>query len=515
MSTPFARPYLVLILLALGLPYQTKSAFSQTDPFYAVYLEECATCHAANFGGTAQGTALARFYPAENVPLNQLIRTIEEGIPEKGMPAFGQTLDANEIKMLAILISDLRLTGVKAGDFYNVRESFSIPEDPIETEQHTFRIESVVEGIDPLPYSMAPLPDGRILVTEKMQGLRLVEQDGSLSSLIQGTPEANDTAYEAPWINIKYGNGWILDVAPHPEYEENGWIYMTFGDRCIGCNALSRVSSEAVSMLKLIRGRIVDGVWTDEETIWQADTTTYTPMADMTLGGRIAFDETGHLYFTLGMKGTTNHTGIQDLSQPSGKIHRIHLDGSIPKDNPFAQDQNAMPSIWTYGHRSPQGLEYNPRTGQLWGTEMGPRGGDEVNLIKPGKNYGWPLHSEGLDYDGTPVDYGIELGIEPDLATIEQTKLDLTPSPAISSFIIYDGSTFPEWQDNLIVGSLKATELYRFVIEGEEIVHKEVIIKDFARIRDVELGPDGSIYLLIEHADGGRIVRMVQHPSVH
>lgn len=498
-----------IFILVLGIQTQARQALAQLDPYYGLYMENCSTCHGPGFLGTAQGSALASFAPTKNAPLELLINTIADGVPEKGMPAFQETLEPTEIKRLAILIAEVRLTGVRMSDFYNVRQSFTIPSDPIGTEKHSFRIRSVAQGIDPLPYSIAPLPDGRILVTEKMRGLRIVNQDGSVSPTIEGTPKTHDEAYEAPGLFMKYGNGWMLDVALHPYYEENGWIYMTYGDRCTQCNWVSRSSGSAVSMLKLVRGRIVENAWVDEETIWEADSTTYTAMADMTLGGRIAFDDAGHLYFTLGMKGMSNYMGIQDLSQPSGKIHRIYLDGSIPDDNPYVNDSTAIPSIWTYGHRSPQGLEFNPRSKQLWGTEMGPRGGDEVNLIQPAQNYGWPLFSKGLDYDGTPVEYGKELGIELDLSTIEQTKIDLTPSPAISSFVIHDGSTFPEWKDNLIVGSLKATDLYRMVVEGDKIVHKETIIKDFARIRDIEHGPDGNIYLLLEHSDGGQIVRLI------
>ena len=489
---------LVSVLISL-------SGCSQSDAFYGLYVAECSTCHGASFEGTTRGPALASAAPVEKGSMETLVQTIASGVPEKGMPGFGQTLDAVEIKRLAMLIIEVRQVGVKDGDYYNIKAPFSIPEDPIETERHTFSIELVASGLDPLPYSIAPLPDGRILVTEKKRGLRIVAKDGTLSPLIKGTPETCDIVYEDPTLFIQYGNGWMLDIAPHPDYENNGWIYMTYGDRLAKCN---NGGSDA-SMQKLIRGRISNGTWVDQETIWEVDSTYYTTMPDMTMGGRIAFDDAGHLYFTLGMKGYTNYEGIQDLGQPHGKIHRIHLDGLIPDDNPYVNDQTAIPSIWTYGHRSPQGLEFNPRTQKLWGTEMGPRGGDEVNLIEPAKNYGWPLYSKGLDYDGTPVEYGKELGITFDLSEIEQPKVDLTPSPAVSSFIIHDGSAFPEWKDNLIIGTLKSTELYRMVIEDDEIVHRETIIKEFTRIRDVEQGPDGTIYLLLEHADGGHIVRLI------
>ena len=193
---------------------------------------------------------------------------------------------------------------------------------------------------------------------------------------------------------------------------------------------------------------------------------------------------------------------------PYGKIHRVGDDGSVPTDNPFSDQPGAVPTTWTYGHRSPQGLEIDPVTGILWGTEMGPRGGDELNLLKPGRNYGWPLYSKGLNYDGTPVNYGVYLGIELDLEDIEQPVVDLTPSPAISSFIFYDGARFPGWRHNILAGSLKATMLYRFVVEGDKVVHQEILLKDFARIRDIETGPDGDVYMLLEHSSGGRIVRI-------
>ena len=303
-----------------------------------------------------------------------------------------------------------------------------------------------------------------------------------------------------------------MDVALHPDYENNGWVYLHHGDRCSDCNVRSRQSGDVVSMNALVRGRIENGLWVDEETIWRADIETYTATPDMAAGGRIAFDHEGYVFISVGMKGPSNYQGIQDLRQPYGKIHRMHDDGRIPSDNPFTNVAGAQKTTWSYGHRSPQGLEFNLETGQLWGTEMGPRGGDELNLLRPGRNFGWPLYSKGVDYDGTPVEYGKELGIEFELEDIEQPVLDWTPSPAISSFIFYLGDAFPDWKQNVIVGTLKATELYRVVLENDKVVHTEILLKDFTRIRDIETGPDGAIYLLLEHASGGQIVRLVPEP---
>jgi glucose/arabinose dehydrogenase len=235
----------------------------------------------------------------------------------------------------------------------------------------------------------------------------------------------------------------------------------------------------------------------------------YTAMPDMAAGGRIAFDDDDHVFLTIGIKGGSETAGVQDLSMPYGKILRLNDDGSIPDDNPFVGRENALASIWTYGHRSPQGLEFDPRTDRLWGTEMGQRGGDEVNLLSRGKNYGWPLVSRGLKYDGTPVDYGKALGIEFDPNDIVQPVVDLTPSPAVASFVFYDGRAFPTGRQNMIVGTLKATELYRIVLDGDRAVHRETLLSGHGRIRDIETGPDGNVYLLLEQAQGSRIVRLV------
>ena len=258
-------------------------------------------------------------------------------------------------------------------------------------------------------------------------------------------------------------------------------------------------------MVKLIRARIRDGHWVDEETLWAVDRELYVPGTDMAGGGRIAFDHAGHLFLSVGMMG--GYVGPQELDLPYGKIHRIHDDGRVPEDNPFLTVPDAVDTTWTYGHRSPQGLEYDPLTGQLWGTEMGPRGGDEVNLLLPGLNYGWPVTSRGVHYNGKPVD-GERLGIEYDLDEIEQPVVDLTYSVAVSSFVVYNADAFPKWRGHLLVGSLKGADLYRFVIEDGSLSHRETVVENLARIRDVEVSPSGDILLLLEHASGGQIVRL-------
>jgi glucose/arabinose dehydrogenase/cytochrome c553 len=498
----------ILSLFLLWLPFALNT--QEQDAFQAVYSEACAVCHGENGEGAAQGTPLVGVELKHGESIAELTKSIADGFPDTGMPAWSDTLEPAEIRRLAILISERR-SSLAYTDF-KIEASLAIPDGVIDSELHDFRVETVASGLDPLPFSIAPLPDGSILLTEKTRGLSIISPDGLQSDLIAGAPQAYDDGFEAPGVLLVYGTGWLLDVALHPDYGENGWIYLSFGDRCTGCNALSQ-DGRPVSMTKLIRGRIEDGAWTDEEVIWSVDLEMYTPMVDMVAGGRITFDGAGNLFLSVGMKGLANYLGVQDLSLPYGKIHRMRDDGSLPEDNPFVENPNAMATIWTYGHRSPQGLEFDRATGQLWGTEMGPRGGDEVNLLLPGRNYGWPLYSKGLDYDGTPVEYWKELGIELDLDAIEQPVVDLTPSPAVSSFIVYDGSAFPQWRQNLIVGTLKARELYRMVLEEDQVVHRETLLSDFARIRDIETAPDGTILLLIEQASGSRILRLVPEPT--
>lgn len=466
------------------------------DPFGPLYDESCSQCHGESLEGTPIGTPLVGRDLLHGDSVADIAKSISDGFAATGMPAWSETLEEGQIRGLAILIAESR-AGYSRTDF-KVDAPLVIPEGTIESERHDFRIETVASDLDPLPFSIAPLPDGRILLTEKRRGLSIISTDGEQSELIQGTPPTHDDGVEL--LGLVSGRGWMLDVALHPDYPENGWIYLHFGDRCRECDT---------SMNKLIRGRIQDGRWIDEETIWSAAPETYTQTPDMGAGGRISSDRQGHVFLSVGIKGRSNYEGIQDLALPYGKIHRVYDDGRIPPDNPFVGVPGALPSTWTYGHRSPQGLEFDPVTGRLWSTEMGLRGGDELNLLLPGRNYGWPLTSKGVDYDGTPVEYDKQLGIALDLDAIEQPVFDRTPSAAVSSFILYRGSSFPEWQGNAIVGTLKATELYRWELEEDRVVHAETLLTGIARIRDVETGPDGLIYLLLEHASGGKIVRLV------
>lgn len=505
----------ILLLFALTSIFLEQCSFGNhpliVDPNYEPL---CASCHGPELEGLSLGPSLLIEDLKYGNSVDSLIKGITFGFPEKGMPGFSNALSEEQIQFMALWIAEKRVN--TSYDDFKINTPLKIPDQLIQTAHYAFKIEIIATGISQWPYAIEPLPDGSFLVTEKTKGMRIISSDGEISKLINGMPKVyDDSNFES--TGLMHGTGWMLDVVAHPNYQENGWIYLSYGDRCEGCNEESRYIKGPVSMCKIVRGRVKDGNWVDQETIWETEIENYTFPPETTLGARMTFDANGYLFFSVGAKkysslppgNMESYAGIQDLSLPYGKIYRINDDGSIPEDNPFHNDPDALKSVWTYGHRSPQGLEYNLTTEQLWSTEMGPRGGDEINFLQAGKNYGWPLYSKGMNYDGTRVDYGKDLGIEFKLEDIEQPKVDMTPSPAVSSFAFYSGDKFPKWQNNMIVGSLKAATLYRYVIDGIEVVHEEILIKDLARIRDIETGYDGYVYLLLEHRSGGQLVRLV------
>ncbi len=501
------RPLLTLWILIAGaaLPFAAQSEEQRTAERGGVravadlFNDNCAVCHGENLQGAAQGTPLLGVDLVHGDQVTAISQNISTGFAERGMPAWNKVLTEQEIKGLALYIVERR-ENITMADM-RLSSEIEVPTGIISTELYDLRLEVVVEDLDPLPYSIAPLADGSILMTEKMRGLRIISPQGEQGELITGTPTVYD---DVPRPGLDWGMGRMLDVKPHPDYAENGWIYLHYTDRCADCNMISRAEKRPVSMNALVRGRIKDGGWVDEQVIYKAPVETYTGFTDLAAGGRTAIDPDGYVFISVGFRGRA-----QDLSMPDGKMHRVHDDGRIPTDNPFLDHPDALPTIWTYGHRSPQGLEFNTKDRQLWGSEHGPRGGDEINLLLPGRNYGWPAFSLGQNYDGTEVSrHRDELELE--WEDIEQPVVDLTPSPAVSSFVFYEGDAFPDWRDDLIVGSLKAADLYRIRLKDNKFLHKEVLIDNLARMRDVEVGPDGAIYLLLAHTSGGKIVRIVE-----
>jgi aldose sugar dehydrogenase len=438
-----------------------------------VYQEICANCHGADLSG-GQAPSMLDDVWAYGGDDESLARVIRDGVLEKGMPAFNSVLTDADVRAMVIYLHERRAS------YSRTRTTQAMPDEPITAGGHTFRLETVADGLE-TPWAIDFLPDGNMIFTEKNGRLRVMRQ-GKLQPAIKGTPAVRDA-----------GQGGLMEVAVHPRYTENGWIYLAYSDPA------KDADGKDVSLTVLVRGRIKNGAWTDEQLIWKAPLEFYRPGGGVHYGCRIAFDGNGYLFFTHGERGAMQHA--QDLTRPNGKVHRIHDDGRIPVDNPFVGREEAFASIWTYGNRNPQGLDFDSRTGLLWSTEHGPRGGDELNLIEKGKNYGWPVITYGMNYDGSPItEKTHERGME-------QPVIHWTPSIAVCGIDFYDGSAFPQWTGNLFVTGLAQQELRRLVIEGRKVTSQEVVVRDIGRLRDVASGPDGALYLAVNQPD--RIVRLV------
>ncbi len=463
----------------------------------------CASCHGVSLEGTGKGAALVEAPLKQGDTLEALMGAIAKGVPGTTMTGWDTKLSPQQIKLLAIYVSEQRQK------FPSIEVSYAkAPEKTrlLQSKHHPLRLERVT-ALQSRPYSLAPLPSGEILVAEKIRGLSIVDRSGTQKPLIKNTPKVWGTllSVKGTWLNL----GTVLDVELHPDYAENGWIYLSHTDRCTWlCGWVV-----PGTMVRVVRGRIKEGAWVDQEIIWSVHKDHYTPVPDAVAAGRLAFDGRGHLYISIGGKNT--YGKLHDLNTPFGKIHRVRDDGTVPQDNPFWIAPNKRPeastihTVWSYGHRTGQGLEGHPVTGEIWNTEMGPRGGDEINHILKGQNYGWPLYTNGLDYNGKDVVIGKDLGLDFALEDTVLPVVDFTPAPAVSNFTFHAGTQFPGWKDDLLVGSLKASTLYRLRIENKTLVEQEKLITDFGRIRDVAMGTDGFVYIVLEHNETGSLWRLV------
>jgi aldose sugar dehydrogenase len=354
-------------------------------------------------------------------------------------------------------------------------------QENVNSEQAQFATETVVEGLS-RPWGIAFMPDGAMLVTEKTGQLRMVTRDGQKSEPITGLPE------------ITVGEqGGLLDVTLHPNFAQNRLVYLSFTEPGDGGNSTAVASGVLSDDAKSL---------TDVKTLFSQK-----PKVDnlMHYGSRVVLDGQGHIFITLGERFEDQYrTQAQELDSHIGKIIRINEDGSVPQDNPYVNEQGALPEIYSIGHRNVQAAAMNPETNVLWEIEHGPKGGDEINIVEPAKNYGWPVVSYGVDYDGSPV--GEEGKTEgPNLT---QPIKQWTPVIAPSGMIFYTGDAFPEWKGDLFVGGLKVRSLVRVELNGNEVEGEERLLTDLGwRIRDVAQSPDGLIYVITDD-DNGRIVRI-------
>jgi glucose/arabinose dehydrogenase len=458
-----------------------------------LFTERCAGCHGAGVeGGRAPSLFDATWTRASDD--EGLSKIIHDGIQGTEMMSFASSLNDQQIWQLVAYIRTQAAT-LKGKPAY-------VP-DPdgqlIKSEKQTFKIEVVAREIE-TPWGLAFLPDGRLLVTERPGRLRIIHPGKLVADTVTGTPKV--------W---EKQDGGLLDVEVHPEYAKNGWIYLSYAETLSGYVAPPAPEAppapvtppvagappqgggrgrggppDPPSMTVIVRGKInKNNEWTDQQIIFRGAPELYSS-TNAHYGSRFIFDKQGHLFYSLGEKNIITHA--QDLSSPLGKIHRVNDDGSVPKDNPFVGKTGALPTIWSYGHRNPQGLAWDPVTGKLWESEHGPQGGDEINIIEPGHNYGWGV---------------ITMGVQPGITErahegMEQPIVYFTPSIAPSGIVFYTGTKYPEWKNNLFVSALAGQQLRRLEVSGDKVTHQELLFNQFGRVHDVIIGPDGYLYVTLQ-----------------
>ena len=354
----------------------------------------------------------------------------------------------------------------------------------LRSAHHDFRVVTVADGLIG-PWSIAFLPGGDILITEKSGRLRLVRNGVLRMEPIEGVPAVLDQ-----------GQGGLMDVVPHPDFESNQFVYLTYS-KPIGDG------SEATTALG--RGRFVNDRLMDFEDIFVSQTRGRAGH----FGSRLAFDADGYIFVTVGERQIPSSGDLeahppQDITNHHGTVNRLNDDGSVPTDNPFAGQGDARPEIWSYGHRNPQGLAIHPETGDIWITEHGPQGGDELNRILPGLNYGWPVIGYGVNYgSGLAIHEGTRR------EGIESPTHFWVPSIATAGLMVYTGDLFPAWKGNIFAGGLAGQQMARLTMEGQRVAQEETLLQGLGRVRDIRQSPDGYIYVAIDgRAQPSAVVRL-------
>lgn len=456
---------LILPILSFGSPPQDNSLHLEAKALYSDY---CAACH----GAQLQAFVDRRWQFGTSS--EELYKSISLGRTKAGkaMPVFGELLSDNQIDSLVNYIIYAREHVTEY-----VFEEFASEADTFWCEDFAFRLEPLIIDTK-IPWGMAFLPDGSMLVTDREGGMKRIV-DGKAPVSISGVPEV-----------LSRGQGGLLDIELHPNFSENQWLYLSYSK--YKRDGLKTVSTTAVSRYRLKGNKLVESKLILEALPYSGTRHHY--------GSRLEFDNDGYLYISVGERGARD-VNPQNLALYPGKIHRLTDDGGIPADNPFASRQNAIRSIYSFGHRNPQGMVKHPITGEIWTHEHGPRGGDEINIIRKGANYGWPIVSYGINYNATIFTSLTEKeGIEPPLHY-------WTPSIAPSGMEFVQGNRYPGWEGHLLVGSLRFQYLHLSHIEGNRVVSEEKLLKNIGRVRNVKQAPDGYIYVAVE--DPGRIYRIV------
>lgn len=362
----------------------------------------------------------------------------------------------------------------------------SVADSVYRTAFHDLRIDTVVPELV-RPFSMAFTPDGDLLVTERPGRLRIVRDGGLVATPVEGLPEIVALGSGARSMN-GFEQAGLRDVALHPDFISNRLLYLSY----------TKPGADSLGAIAIARGRFENDRLTDVEELFVADAFGNGSDRASMWGGRLALDGEGYLFMTVGDRqwpstGDLSAHPAQNLLNHNGTTIRLHDDGRIPEDNPFVGRSDAHPEIWTWGHRNAQGMAVHPQTGDVWQNEHGPQGGDELNLIRPGLNYGWPVVGFGVNYrTGLAIHEGTLMeGMEPPVHV-------WVPSIGVSGLMFYGGDAFPEWRGDMLVGGLSGQRLVRLRLEDGQVVGRETVLHGIGRVRDVQQGPDGFIYLAMD-----------------
>lgn len=430
-----------------------------------IYTQFCSSCH---------GEKVEAFVDRKwkhGTKKEDLILSITNGFAEAGMPAWKNTISDKDIDKLALLITE-KLANVEQYKFTEVKKS-----SVFYSGKMKLTLDTVATGFDS-PWGLTQLPNSDILISDRSGTLYLIDKSKNKTA-IKGTPAV-----------YAKGQGGMLDIEIHPNYKENGWLYISY-------SKFKEEEGKTLTTTAIVRGKIKNNEFVEQQEIFEAFPYTKTTHH---YGSRIVFDGKGYIYFTVGERGM-HFEYAQSTEADLGKVHRLHDDGRVPTDNPFYDKAPNRPSIYTYGNRNPQGLVLNNNTGIVWEHEHGPRGGDEINIVKKGSNYGWPVISYGINYDGKPLtNISKKTGME------DAVKYYI-PSIAPSGMAFVTGNRYPEWTGSLLLGSLRFNYLERCVVKGEKVTNNYKELINIGRMRNVKMGSDGFIYIGVENP--GMVFRLI------
>ncbi|MCB1123648.1 MAG: PQQ-dependent sugar dehydrogenase, partial [Verrucomicrobiae bacterium] len=454
--------FFLLTAFAWGQTVQPPAPTTTLDPA-KLYQTYCAACHGVNMEG-AQHTPLKKKDWLYGRDRGRMRQRVMYGIPNTDMIPWSQVLSNKQIDALVDYIIESQDTPPT--------EPRPFP-DRIQTRDYLVDVEALVtEGFRSDPWGIEFVDEHRALITERRGGLRWLVNGELDPQPVNGIP-----------VPTQYNDSGMLDIALDPQYEDNGWVYIGY------VQALGDPSTkETPAMTRIIRGRVSGHQWIDQQEIFCVPDSLHFSNGTR-WGCRLLFDKEGYLYFSIGDIGRNDE--VQQLSKPGGKLYRIFPDGSIPPDNPFVGKPGALEAIFTLGNRNIQGIGQHPVTGALWATEHGPMGGDELNILEKGKNYGWPLISWGINYNGERVTDLVEK------EGMEQPVKFWTPSPALCPLEFYTGGLFPKWKNQLFIGALAFEEVKFLRIGKERVISEEVILKNYGRVRDIKTGPEGALYVVL------------------